>query len=597
MRIPEETISRVSAAVDIVAVISESVRLKRSGMNYFGLCPFHSEKTPSFSVSPQKQIFYCFGCGAGGTVFTYLMKYHGISFPEAVKMIAKKVGIPIETGPVSPEQQRRMVLREGLYRLNRQVQAHYEKLLTSAPAGGPGRDYLKRRGITEADMVRFNLGFAPNRWDEMVIFLRKQRVTRAMAEASGLVLKRRNRSGYYDRFVNRIIFPIFDVTMQVAGFGGRILDNNVPPKYLNSPETPVYSKSRILYGFHLSRSHCRKEDAVYIVEGYFDFISLFQAGVKNCVATLGTALTEFHVRLLKGASSRAFLVFDSDAAGISAAGRSISTFIKEGVDVRIVILPTGQDPDSFIREKGRAAFEAVAEKAMPVIPFLTRTAMDRHGLSVSGKIKILDEMKVHLAGIEDVAARSLYIHEFSQKLGIDESAVLEKVKQAFVASQHSGASSADRGTAVTGGQAAHDGASRREAQMISMMFHYPPIRQEIDKRGVLDCFYTPALKTIGKCVLETAGEEQQAVQQVMAALETDELRRLAASLAMVEIPETDNLHEKSIFLMNRIIKVWNRTENRLTEKIKTAEQGSDSERSFDLLARRQKEIRKLRGYE
>jgi len=597
MRIPEEIISRISAATDIVSVISESVMLKKSGMNYFGLCPFHSEKTSSFSVSPHKQIFYCFGCGAGGSVFSYLMKYHGISFPEAVKMSGQKCGIVIETEPLSPEKERHMVMREGLYRLNQQVMAHYTHLLTHAPYGEQARHYLEERGITHDTIEQLNLGYSPNSWDDMVLFLKENKVTKMMAEASGFVLSRMKTAGYCDRFRNRIMFPIFDVTRQVVGFGGRVMGEDVP-KYLNSPETPVYSKGRILYGFHLSKPYCRQEDAVYIVEGYFDFISLYQCGIKNCVATLGTALSEAHVRLLKGAASRAFLVFDSDKAGINAAKRSIGTFLKEGLDVRIVILPQGQDPDSFVQRNGKAAFEACAKGAMSVIPFLTRSAVDQFGLSVEGKIKIIEEMKEHLARVDDPAARSLYIHELSQTLSIDESAVLEKVRMAFLASGDVSPPSYDphRDGNVEIETDLEQGSMRREKQVLSMMLQFPQIRAEIRDRGVLACFYSQQLKEIGGYVLGIEGDEQM-VPRVMEMLETDVQRRLVASLSMVEIPDVDHVYEKAVFLINRIVKIWNKNENSLTIKIKIAEQSSDSTLSFDLLAKRQREIRKLRGYE
>jgi len=597
MRIPEETISRILAATDIVSVISESVRLKKSGMNYFGLCPFHSEKTSSFSVSPHKQIFYCFGCGAGGNMFSFLMKYHRISFPEAVKMAGQKCGIAIETEPLSPEKERHMLMREGLYRLNQQAMVHYSQLLTQASVGEPARNYLEKRGISHETIEQLNLGYSPKRGDDMVLFLKKHKVTKRMAEASGFVLSRNDKTGYYDRFRNRIMFPIFDVTRQVAGFGGRVMDDGVP-KYLNSPETPVYSKGRILYGLHLSKPHCRQEDAVYIVEGYFDFISLYQCGIKNCVATLGTALSEAHARLLKGVASRVYLVFDSDKAGINAAKRSIGTFLKEGVDVRIVILPQGQDPDSFVQRNGRVAFETCAQGSMSVIPFLTQSAVGQFGLSVEGKIKIIEEMKAPLARVDDPVARSLYIHELSQTLSIDESAVLEKVRMAFLETGEGSAASPDspRDEKVEVETDLKRSSMRREKQMISMMLQFPQIRAEVRDKEVLSCFYSQELKEVGGHVLQIEGEEQL-VPRVMEMLETDAQRRLVASLSMMEIPDVDQVYEKAAFLINRIVKIWNKRENRLITKIKIAEQSSDSNLSFDLLAKRQREIRKLRGYE
>ena len=309
MHIPEEKISEVLNASDIVDVISESVILKKAGTNYFGLCPFHSEKTPSFSVNPGKQIFHCFGCSAGGNALSYLMKYHGISFPEAVKMAARKYNIEIENATLSPWIKKEFELKEGLFRINQAVMGYFHDFLKESHKAEAARAYLKKRGISEEIIQEFRLGYSPEGWDTIVNLFRKHKVSNKNAVQSGLILERKQKDGFYDRFRNRIIFPIFDINMQTAGFGGRVMDDGMP-KYLNSPETPVYFKSRILYGLHAAKQFCRQEGFVYIVEGYFDFLSLYQHGIKNAVASLGTALTSDHVRILKGYAARMVLVFE-----------------------------------------------------------------------------------------------------------------------------------------------------------------------------------------------------------------------------------------------------------------------------------------------
>ncbi|MEA1967750.1 MAG: DNA primase [Thermodesulfobacteriota bacterium] len=589
MFIPEDKIAELLNRADVVDVISESVVLKKSGRNYFGVCPFHSEKTPSFSVSPQKQIFHCFGCGVGGNVFSFLMRQHGLSFPEAVKMVARKYNVEIDTGPMSPEVKKKIELKEGLFRLNKRVADYYFNNLQKQSKAERARDYLNTRKITSDIIDLFHIGYSLDSWDDIVLFFRKMKLGRNLAEKSGLVLPKKQNQGYYDRFRNRIIFPIFDINMQVAGFGGRVMDDSMP-KYLNSPETFVYNKGKILYGLHVSKQYCRQKDLVYIVEGYFDFLSLYQHGIKNVVASLGTALTEEHVRLLKGFALKMVLVFDSDAAGVNAAKRSISTFVKQGVDVRVLVLPKGKDPDSFVCEHGGRRFEELAGKAMEVIPFLTGVAVEKHGLSIEGKIKILDEIKPRIAEVEDSAARSLYVRELSEYLGIDEKAVLEKVRDVHSGQTIERIDLNRHGTEVLE-------SDRREMQMLSMMIQYSDVRKEILAKNILDSFYSDRLKRIGKIVAGFEKFGPGLAADLMASVQNSEDQEMIASLAMMEIPGVDNLFEKSVSLMNRIVKVRNKSENILANRIRKAEQGGNSDLSLELLAKRQMEVRKLHGYE
>ncbi|MFH1152214.1 MAG: DNA primase [Pseudomonadota bacterium] len=598
MLIPEEKIAEILNVSDIVDVISESVMLKKSGRNYLGLCPFHSEKTPSFSVSPHKQIFHCFGCSTGGNVISYLMKYQGVSFPEAVRLLAVKYGVHIETREaVNPEVQRKLKIREGLVRLNKAVMDYYAATLKQGKTAANARQYLTRRKITQDTIDRFSLGYAPDAWDSVVGLFRKMRTGKSLAELSGLVLPKKQ-GGYYDRFRNRIMFPIFDANMQVTGFGGRVMDDSVP-KYLNSPETPVYSKGRILYGLHLAKQYCRQQDTVYIVEGYFDFLTLFQNGITNVVASLGTALTSDHVRILKGHVSRAVLVFDSDAAGVNAARRSIDIFLAESLDVRILVLPQGYDPDSFVMEHGPESFIAEAKNAMSIIDFLVQTAEKKYGLSIEGRMSILDEIKPHLARIEDPAVQSLYLRDISQRLGIDEKAVREKVIQAQ--HQEIRSEAMKSGHHLFSEETQHDNqeleSDRREMQIISLMLQYPDVLKEARSRGVLDAFYSDRLKRIGVAVMSASVSGTGSLADLMAGMESRNDQELLASLAMIDIPETDDIVNKAVALMNRIVQVRKKNESNLTHKIRRAEQKGDSGLPLELLAERQREIRKLHGYE
>jgi DNA primase len=361
------------------------------------------------------------------------------------------------------------------------------------------------------------------------------------------------------------------------------------PKYMNSPETPVYSKTRILYGLHAAKTHCRTAGTVHIVEGYFDFLSLFQNGVKNTVATLGTALTPDHVRILKGYAPTMVLVFDSDAAGINAAKRSIRTFMNEGVDTRILVLPEGDDPDTYVVTHGPDAFEELAGRAKTVIQFLLQVAMNTHGSSVEGRVRVLDDMTPFLADIQDSALRSLHIKDLAETLCIDEKAVLEKVKdQVFQKKSNQVTAPDQRETdhhALT--------SDPREKQLLSLMLHCPDIITEAANSGVLDCFYSRRLCDIGKVIVKADPDHPSFVNHVIAKMETDEDRALVASLAMAEgLDEKTDLHYAAISIINRIIRIKKKTENILTAKIIRAEKGCDAD-VMELLKKKQQEIRQL----
>jgi len=587
MFIPEEKISEILHAADIVDIVSESVILKKSGQNYFGLCPFHSEKTPSFSVNPAKQIFHCFGCGTGVDALGYVMKYHGLPFPEAVKLLARKYNIVVETRQMDPAARKHQDLKETLFRINRKVMDHYQKRLHNDPAGQTARQYLEHRHITPETMSAFHLGFSLDQWDDVVGFLKKARISRAAAENSGLVVPRKTGSGFYDRFRNRIMFPIFDINMQVAGFGGRVMDDAMP-KYMNSPETPVYSKTRILYGLHAAKTHCRQAGTVHIVEGYFDFLTLYQHGIKNTVATLGTALTPEHVRILKGYAPAMILVFDSDAAGIAAAKRSIKTFLNEGVETQILILPKGEDPDTFVMKNGAAAFQDLAENARSVMPFLREVAMDTHGPSVTGRAAVLADMVPYLAEIQDSALRSLHVRDLAESLGIDETAVLEKVREQVGQGRHPREISFDPGPA-----APERSSDPRERQLLSLMLHSPGIIGQVRDSGVLDHFYSERLCRIGRIMVEADADPDFFVTKILSLMNTDEDRELVAALAMTDgLDDSDSFPDAAAAVIQRIIRIRKKTDSRLTAKIKQAEKSCDTD-LMELLRLKQQELRQI----
>ncbi len=377
--IPQDIIEEVRRRNDIVEVIAEYLPLKGSGGNYKALCPFHSEKTPSFTVTRQKQIFHCFGCGVGGNIFHFIMKYEHMSFPEAVTYLAKRAGVTLPKSRFSATSSPLETHKEQLYGMNELAAKYFHQLLLNSPQGEKARSYLQTRGIDQHSIERFHLGYAPEGWDGLVRYGTERGLQPQMLAEVGLVKAREDGRGFYDRFRDRLMFPICNVIGRVVALGGRLLEN-LPeaPKYLNSPETAIYKKGTLLYGLHLAKQSIRAEGRVLIVEGYLDLISLFQSGIEHVVATLGTALTRSHVQLLKAYAKEAILVFDGDAAGRSAALRGKEYFLQghvryflpsahvsslqgalEGdLHAKVVLLPQGHDPDTFVQAEGRDALLA-----------------------------------------------------------------------------------------------------------------------------------------------------------------------------------------------------------------------------------------------
>jgi len=596
--IPEEVISDIKHATDIVQVVSETVQLKKTGSNFAGLCPFHSEKTPSFTVSPTKQIFYCFGCGAGGSVFNFVMKRDGLTFPETVRALGSRCGIEVPERPMSAEEKEKIGAREKIFLANRLAADFFSQTLKGA-AGSGALAYLRNRGITDETIDRFGLGYAPDAWDAVSGCLASHRVPVDIAVGSGLLIAKET-GRYYDRFRNRIVFPIVDTAMQVSGFGGRVMDDALP-KYLNSPETPVYHKARSLYGLHAAREGIRQRGTAFVVEGYFDVLALFQNGITQAAATLGTALTRDHVRLLSRCGAERFvLVFDSDGAGIRAALRSVPVFQKEYMTAKVLVLPTGHDPDSFVRESGPEAFLALADKAMDLLEFLMDAAIRRHGLSVEGRLKVLADMKEPLLALEDRVARSLYIRVLAEKVGIDEGAVSEKIHQgpgASVRPSSAGPWQEAAGKPLGLLKAEHS----LEFQVVSMLVRYTGIHAYCRDVGITDYFEEPGLKEICSLALAYDGPPEAMTDWFLMNLREEGQRELVARLAIDEFPV---IHQRCVALIDQYVRNRNRLGDDLSKRIRDAEARGDHELLLALLEekrrfsqdlkRRQHEARKVK---
>ncbi|MFO7837870.1 MAG: DNA primase [Desulfosalsimonadaceae bacterium] len=596
IHIPEEKLAEIRNAADIVDIIAERVALKKAGRDYTGLCPFHSEKTPSFTVSPTKQIFHCFGCGAGGDVFNFLMKSDGISFPEAVQAVARRCGIELPARRMSSSEYQGDSERERLFAINKKVLAYYREQLLRQPAGEYARRYLEQRGFSQEIIKQFALGYAPEGWDNLVRFCRKEKIPDAMAEKAGLIIPRKSNTGYYDRFRSRIIFPIVDASRRVVGFGGRVLDDG-KPKYLNSPETPVYNKSRTLYGLHAAKEQCRQSGVVYIVEGYFDLLAMHQQGIANAVATLGTSLTTAHVRMLKrGYAQKARLVFDSDTAGIKAAQRSIGLFRNEAMDVEIIVLPEGEDPDSFLFAHGRDAFMEKAAAARDAMEFLLDSSVEQYGLSMQGKIRIVDDLKQPLAEIRDHVARSVYLRHLAERLGIEEQAVLERVNTARRDKEkrlQKGRGAYSAGS-EPGGAPAEDRPeirpeTRLETRVIAMMLQYPAAVSHVESRDVTDYFGDEQLKEIAELIISHPPQQPADISGLLNRLQDENQRRLLASLAISEECWDQNSCNQ---LLQQFLTTRKRRHQSLLEQIRAAEQSNDQQRLFELLKKKQKQVAK-----
>ncbi|RPJ75406.1 MAG: DNA primase, partial [Desulfobacteraceae bacterium] len=581
--IPDEKVSEIRQAVDIAEVVSETVLLRKAGKNLVGLCPFHAEKTPSFSVSPDKQIFHCFGCGSGGDVFGFVMKRDGVSFVEALRTLAQRSGIEIPERALSPDDQRRLKERDTLFEINRLALEFFCGALRRDPAGPAALGYLNRRGVGSQAIEAFKLGYAPRGWDTLLGFMTERRIAPVMVEKAGLAVPRKDRSGFYDRFRDRLIFPIFDETGRVVGFGGRVMDDSTP-KYLNSPETPIYTKRKVLYGLQRAKDRCRVLGSAYIVEGYLDLISLHQAGIDNAVATLGTALTPEHIRLLTRYAGRMVLVYDSDDAGIRSAQRCVELFWKEHADfrrgdvfredqadTRILVLPEGHDPDSFVRRHGAEAFQRLARSAPGMVSFLTENAVKRYGLTAEGKIRVVAELRGPLAAVNDPVAQAFYVQQLAERLGVPEAVILQGIARR----RPSGPSSVSGASEPAARPAAlAEGGERFERRIVTMMLQFPEMIPEIIERRIVECFADGPMKRLAVDIIAGGHRSGIPVADLLSRVEDAVRRQQLAELAMSdEVWEPKGCRTLlTRFIERRRKKVARRS---LQQEIEAAEKGQD----------------------
>ena len=410
-RVPEETIERIRNTADIYDVVAQYVDLKKRGRNFFGLCPFHSEKTPSFSVAPDKQIYHCFGCGAGGNVFSFIVEHEKISFIEAVKQLGHKYGIQVDyqSGPANK-------IFSSLYELHNIAVKLYHNILFSEK-GKAALDYLHNRGFNDDTIKTYHIGFAPDSWDTLSNTIKTSSFKDNVYEKTGLFIK--TDRGWRDRFRSRIMFPIYHQSGKAIAFGGRIFNNNDPAKYLNSPETPLYRKSEVFYGLHKTRDSIRKFSTAVLVEGYTDFLQLVQLGIPNVVALSGTALGNNHASQIRKFASKVYLAYDGDDAGINATLRAGYVLFQAGVEPLVIPMPNDKDPDDWVREEGVNAFQEAMGSSMPLLLFHLHKR-DVKNLSGTDRSRIVKEILKEISLINDGIIRDDLLKSLSQELQLDE---------------------------------------------------------------------------------------------------------------------------------------------------------------------------------
>jgi DNA primase len=554
---------------DIVSLIGEYVTLRKAGRNYLGLCPFHQEKTPSFNVSPDKQIFYCYGCSEGGDAFSFLMKLNHLTFPEALRLLAGKVGVVIPERSMSPEEKDRYTLGEQIRRVNGLAADYYVKMLQS-PAGEGAREYLRKRGIETEAIRTFRIGLAVDGWRNLLDSLDKKGVSPKLIEQAGLAIPRAGDGarGHYDRFRGRLMIPIEDVDGHVIAFGGRVMGTD-EPKYMNSPESPVYTKGNNLYGLSRTREAIRQAGFSLLVEGYFDLIALWGAGIQNVVATLGTALTKSQVDLFRRYTTRVAVVFDPDEAGRKALARSLELFLAGNVHAKAVILPEGHDPDDFVRTRGRESMEALVARAVPMVDYYIDDILGSKGTLEEDRDK-LREAVAFLGRIGDDVERNLFIKKVAERLNVDQEVLKEEVRR--------GLSHAAQKAAPMKKDSARE-PDPLELNLIHMMLECPG-RIPAAASGALCCFTTEELKLLGERLLTAVEKQGGTIPDVFSlvnSLEEGPVRTRVMNLLMRESPYPAELIDR--LMADTIRKISKRSSRErgkiLTRRIKEAERVKD----------------------
>ena len=558
--IPDELVEEIRARSDIVEVISDRILLKKSGANYKGLCPFHSEKTPSFTVSPAKQIFHCFGCNEGGNVYQFVMKIENLSFPDSVLFLARRYGINIVEQKVKGVNSSQ---KNILYEVNGMAAEFFQRQLSDLPQGKTAKEYLRKRGINEDIIESFKIGYASSLWDGIQQFFKKKGISADIQNNAGLIKERENGGGYVDRFKERVIFPISDSEGRTVGFGGRVLnDTDSRPKYLNSPETLVYKKGNILYGLHITKDSIRKSKEAFLVEGYFDLITAYQHGIKNIIATSGTALTEDHARLLRRYAETVTLVFDGDEAGSNASNRGGIVLLNGGVKVKVIPLPPGNDPDSFIRGKRGEGFLSIARESKTFMEYIINKAVAESDLkSLDGRIGCINSVLPFLSIINSPVEKSIYLSLLAGRTGVSEKAIMDEMNKDKVkvkAEKNSVSASASTSTF-----------NKAERILVQLMLLDNKNIEKIKKYISVDDFKDNDLAKISSVLFTLSdSSDNMSISHIMDMLSEERLKKLVSEMVFEDIEYQDV--DKNISDCIKYIKKKKIDINDLVNQLKTA---------------------------
>jgi DNA primase len=587
----KDAVQRVKDASQIIDIIGECVSLKRAGANLKGLCPFHAEKTPSFMVNPARQSFHCFGCGEGGDVFSFMMKYYNLTFPETLEQLAQRYHITLPEKHFTAEDSAKAEKRQKLFDANERAARMYHEYLLNHSGAAEARAYLKKREIPGEMINRFTLGYAPAGWDFLSTKVSRSSISQAEAEEAGLLV-RKEKGGFYDRFRDRILFPIADLTGRIVGFGGRILGDG-EPKYLNTPETLIFDKSRLLFGLYQHRDAIRKTKKAVIVEGNFDLLSLASHGVDNVVAPLGTALTQPQIRLLKGYADEVILLFDGDAAGIKAAMRSVPLFLAEQVAARVALLPAMHDPDTYIRTHGREGLEKYLLAALPMLEYAFEHLKNKHGMSMTGKGKILEELEPLIqASGSSPFQQSVLISEFSNKLGLDTAQVLQGFKTAARKKKQ------DRPASDGGGAVRRETLKppvelpRKQAQLLEFLIFHPNYFKRFLEAGIEEILVEGTARIILAALQKLHDENNRTgPEQLMDAIpegaERSYVSHLLISSHFLEQDDPDVVKEMAEEMLVWLVRFRFKKEiEQLSAEIRSAQQQQDQKLLEDLLRRK-----------
>ncbi len=585
----KEKIEEIKRSVDIIDIIGSYLRLEKAGKNYRSLCPFHQEKTPSFMVNPQKQIFYCFGCGEGGDVIKFVMKYNQLSFYNALKLIARRAGIELSDKIFNryPDQERKDIKK--LYEINKTASMYYRSQLLNSSSAIHARNYLKKRGISEEVSHKFLLGYAPNAWSNLFNYLLKKGFRKEELLLSGLIAEGKN-SKCYDRFRNRIVFPIFSKDGDIIGFGGRVLSSKDAPKYLNSPETLIFHKGKNLYGLHLVQKGHFSKTTVILVEGYFDVLKLYANGVINVVAPLGTALTPDQARILSYFTKNIVLLFDGDDAGMKAAHRATKTLLSFDIIPKIVLLPDGMDPDDFIDNSGVDALEEVINNALFALDFFIANRLDIKQNEMRGDpgaSKEVYELFSLVESIDDPIKKASYVQKIAERLQLKEEAVWEaweKFRRDKKGDMH-----VEPARLKERSLSSHE-LTKLEETILLLCIHYPETRPELKNLVDGDLFKNVNALRLAMILINDNEEELK-----NGTIEDERLTKIYHRLAVVGDPFSSmDVYSILSELKDRIgqIRVVKGLPQ-LTSKIKQAEKEGDLDTLRELLLEKQRLLSSL----